>query len=104
MMSVGQSVELLGRETDGLGENLAPVPLYPPQIPHDLTQAAAVGRQRLTVRARAWPSMFSLLSLLPEVAGNSSLRESLNSYQITLRHIPEGTILQICAVTHCSLK
>jgi hypothetical protein len=37
----------------------APVPLCPPQIPHDLTwdrtRAAAVGSQRLTVRAMARP-------------------------------------------------
>jgi hypothetical protein len=37
----------------------APVPLYPPQIPHDLTWArirdTAVGRRRLTARAMARP-------------------------------------------------
>jgi hypothetical protein len=38
------------------------VPLCPPQIPHDLTRArnraAAVGSQRLTGWAMAWPSRF----------------------------------------------
>jgi hypothetical protein len=50
----------LAGETDVLGENLPPVLLYPPQIPHDLsrarTQAAAVGSRRLTGWAMARPS------------------------------------------------
>jgi hypothetical protein len=53
MVIVEQLVELrLARETEVLGENLPPVPLRPPQIPHDLTRArtraAAVGSRRLT--------------------------------------------------------
>jgi hypothetical protein len=39
----------------------APMPLYPPQIPHDLTwartRAAMVGRRRLTALAIAWPNL-----------------------------------------------
>jgi hypothetical protein len=38
-----------------------PVPLFPPQIPHDLTwnqtRAAAVGSRRLTVRIIAQPKL-----------------------------------------------
>jgi hypothetical protein len=52
MMNVEQSVELeLAEETEVLGENLSPVPLGPPQIPHDLTctgtRAAVMGSRRL---------------------------------------------------------
>jgi hypothetical protein len=80
MMNVEQSVEWeLAVETEVLGENLpqcrcgmriargnqstrrkpAPVPLCPPQIPHDLTwawtRAATVGSRQLTTWAMAWP-------------------------------------------------
>jgi hypothetical protein len=44
MMSVEQSVEFLAEKTEVLGE----APRCPPQIPHDLTRATAVGNQRLT--------------------------------------------------------
>jgi hypothetical protein len=59
MMSVEQSVEWeLAGETEVLGKP-APVPLCPPQIPHDQTRArtraAAVGSQRLTAWAMARP-------------------------------------------------
>jgi hypothetical protein len=52
------SVEFkLPGETEVLGRNLPPMPLCPPQIPHDLiwdqTRAAAVGKRRLTVWAMA---------------------------------------------------
>jgi hypothetical protein len=43
----------IGRGNRSTGRKPAPVPLCPPQIPHDLTwdrtRAAAVGNQRLTV-------------------------------------------------------
>jgi hypothetical protein len=42
----------IGRGNRSTRRKPAPVPLYPPQIPHDLTwdrtRAAAVGSQRLT--------------------------------------------------------
>jgi hypothetical protein len=52
-MSVERSVELeLAREAEVLGEYLPSVPLYPPEIPHNLTwagtRAVAVGSRRLT--------------------------------------------------------
>jgi hypothetical protein len=52
-MSVEQSVECeLAAEIEVLGEKPAPVPLYPPQIPHYLTwartRAAVVGSRPLT--------------------------------------------------------
>jgi hypothetical protein len=47
-------VDWLARETEALGEN--PMSLFPPQIPHDLTRAFAVGRRRLTAWATARPS------------------------------------------------
>jgi hypothetical protein len=49
----------IGRGNRSTGRKHAPVPLCPPQIPHDLTQArtraAAVGSQRLTAWAMARP-------------------------------------------------
>jgi hypothetical protein len=46
-------------KTEELGEKPVPVPLYPPQIPHGLTQArtraSAVRSRRLTTWAMAWP-------------------------------------------------
>jgi hypothetical protein len=59
MMTVEKSVECeLAGETEVFG-NFAPLPLCPPQIPHDLTRvrtrAVAVGSQRLTASAMARP-------------------------------------------------
>jgi hypothetical protein len=49
----------IGRGNRSTRRKPAPVPLCPPQIPHDLTwdrtRAAAVGSQRLTASAMAWP-------------------------------------------------
>jgi hypothetical protein len=61
-MSVEQSAEWESAgETEVLGEKPTPVPLFPPQIPHDLTcariWAAAVGSRRLTAWAMARPSI-----------------------------------------------
>jgi hypothetical protein len=52
-MNVEQmTVRELAGETEVLQENLPPVPLSPPKIPHDLTwgctRAAAVGSRRIT--------------------------------------------------------
>jgi hypothetical protein len=60
MMNVEQSVEWeLAGKTEVLGGKPAPMPLCPPQIPHDLTwartRAAAVGNRRLTAWAMARP-------------------------------------------------
>jgi hypothetical protein len=59
MMSVEQSVEWVARETEVFGGNLPPVPLCPPQIPHDLTwawtRAASLRRQKLAAWAMARP-------------------------------------------------
>jgi hypothetical protein len=56
MMGAKQSVELVARETEILGENLK---LCLPQIPHDLslarTRSTFVGSWRLTAWATAWP-------------------------------------------------
>jgi hypothetical protein len=43
------------QEKPKYSEKTCPVPLCPPQIPHDLTQAAMVRSLRLTTRAMAWP-------------------------------------------------
>jgi hypothetical protein len=57
MMIVDQSVECeLAGETEVLWSNLYPVPLCPPQIPHDLTRAAAEGSRRLRL---IWQGQFS---------------------------------------------
>jgi hypothetical protein len=57
MLSVVQSVGCLAGETEVLGENLPPVPLCVPQIPHDLicalSRAYALGSQRLTALSYA---------------------------------------------------
>jgi hypothetical protein len=49
----------IGRGNRSTRRKPAPVPLCPPQIPHDLTwdrtQAATVGSWRLTAWAMAWP-------------------------------------------------
>jgi hypothetical protein len=49
----------IGRGNRSTRKKPAPVPLCPPQIPHNLTwdrtRAAAVGSQRLTARAMARP-------------------------------------------------
>jgi hypothetical protein len=49
----------IGRGNRSTRRKHAPVPLCPPQIPHDLTwdrtRAAAVGSRRLTAWAMAWP-------------------------------------------------
>jgi hypothetical protein len=42
-------------KTDVLGEKPFPVPLRPPQIPHELTRASAVRGRRLTAWAMARP-------------------------------------------------
>jgi hypothetical protein len=39
---------MFGRGNQNTWRKPAPVPLCPPQIPHDLTQAAAVGSQQVT--------------------------------------------------------
>jgi hypothetical protein len=39
VMSVEEYVECLAMDTDVLGQKPGPVPLCPPQIPHDLTRA-----------------------------------------------------------------
>jgi hypothetical protein len=50
----------IGRGNRSTRRKPAPVPLCPPQIPHDLTldrtRAAAVGSRQLTAWAMAWPS------------------------------------------------
>jgi hypothetical protein len=58
-------VEWLAGETEVLGENLPPVPLCPPQTPH----AAAVGSQRLTAWATAWPTT----QFFPDVITSDSI-------------------------------
>jgi hypothetical protein len=44
----------VSRGNQSIQRKPAPMPLYPPQIPHDLTQAAAVESQWLTAWAMAW--------------------------------------------------
>jgi hypothetical protein len=57
----------IGRGNRSTRRKRAPVPLCPPQIPHDLTwdgtRAAAVGSQRLTARAMARPKLRSYRSI-----------------------------------------
>jgi hypothetical protein len=53
----------IGRATRSTRSKPAPAPLCPPQIPHGQTRArtrtAAVGGQRLTTWAMAWPPISS---------------------------------------------
>jgi hypothetical protein len=69
--------ELAG-ETEVLGENLPPRPLCPPQIPldqtRDWTRATAVGSQRLTASAMAWP--LSMLLLMIVISADTCLHLS----------------------------
>jgi hypothetical protein len=55
----------IGRENRSTRRKPTPVPLYPPQIPHDLTwartRAAAVGSRRLTAWAMARPMNYATL-------------------------------------------
>jgi hypothetical protein len=55
----------IGRGNRSTRRKPAPAPLCPPQIPHDQTRtwarAAAVGSQRLTAWAMAWPLFMTLL-------------------------------------------
>jgi hypothetical protein len=57
----------IGRGNRSTRRKLAPVPLCPPQIPHDLTwdrtRTYAVGSQRLTAWAMARPCHFNFLLL-----------------------------------------
>jgi hypothetical protein len=56
----------IGRENRGTRRKPASVPLYPPQTPHTVrtrTRAAAVGSQRLTAWAMAWPKWNLLRNL-----------------------------------------
>jgi hypothetical protein len=61
---------MIGRGSISTRRKPAPVPLWPPQIPHDLTcsqaWAAVVGNQQLTAWATAWP--------LPSVTSFRSIR------------------------------
>jgi hypothetical protein len=45
----------IGKKNRSTRRKPAPVPLCPPQMPHDLTRAAAVGSRRLTAWAMSWP-------------------------------------------------
>jgi hypothetical protein len=62
----------IGRGNRSTRRKPAPVPLCPPQIPHDLTwartRAAAVGSRRLTAWAMAWPYIPDLTATLNMVA------------------------------------
>jgi hypothetical protein len=54
----GEIGGIIGRGNRSTQRKPAPVPLCPPQTPHDArtrTRAAAVGSQQLTVWAMAWP-------------------------------------------------
>jgi hypothetical protein len=44
MMSVEEYMEFLAGETEVLGRKSPPLPLCPPQIPHELTRAAELER------------------------------------------------------------
>jgi hypothetical protein len=60
----------IGRRNRSTQRKPAPVPLCPPQIPHDLTwdwtRAATVGSQRLTAWAMAWPKHLLTVRYVPE--------------------------------------
>jgi hypothetical protein len=76
MMNVEQSVEWeLCRGNRSTRRKPAPVPLWPPQIPHDLTwartRAAAVGNRRLTARAMARPVGTAYHDVCPKLICNS---------------------------------
>jgi hypothetical protein len=54
----GEIGGMIGRRNRSTRRKPAPVPLCPPQIPHAArkrTRASAVGSQRLTASATAWP-------------------------------------------------
>jgi hypothetical protein len=64
-------------ETEVLGEKPVPVPLYPPQIPHELTRdrtrASPVGGRRLTAWAMARPSQRNLTETETETGRTNKL-------------------------------
>jgi hypothetical protein len=75
----------IGRGKPKYSEKSCPVPLCPPQIPHDLTwdrsRAAAVGNQRLTAWAMARPN-FTLLCKGP--CTRSSLIPNLKTEDVIM--------------------
>jgi hypothetical protein len=89
----------LAGETEVLGENWAPVPLCPPQIPLDQTRArtlaAAVGSQRLTAGAMARPgSPLKCRSASYFENGNRKfLRNFGKIYRTSRSHVPENNDL-----------
>jgi hypothetical protein len=55
MMMTGTVGGMIDSGNQSTQRKRAPLLFFPPQIPHDLTRAAAVGSQRLTIRAMTWP-------------------------------------------------
>jgi hypothetical protein len=94
--TIEDDCEAIGGMRIGMGSRSTrrkpvPVPLCPPQIPHDLTRArtraSAVGSRRLTVWAIAWPEVINLVRIARclkrvEFLASllSSLRDGLSSY------------------------
>jgi hypothetical protein len=71
----------IGRGNRNTRRKPAPVPLCPPQIPHDLTRArtraAAVGRRQLTAWAMARPSLSQEIPYLYKTWGLITATECL---------------------------
>jgi hypothetical protein len=80
MMSVEQVVEWLAEENRSARRTRTLVPLCPSQIPHDVTRAAAVGSQELTVWAMVRPLyiyiyMYSKLQILDRNERSAAVEE-----------------------------
>jgi hypothetical protein len=89
----------IGRGSRSTRRKPAPVPLCPPQIPHDLTwdrtRAAGVGSQRITARAMARPRVEGNCEIPKLIGHETDLRFKLKN-AISLTHEDcEGVIAGI---------
>jgi hypothetical protein len=84
----------IGRGIRSTWRKPSPMPVCPPQIPHDLTRATAVGRQRLTAWAMARPRC-SLVPFEIHIVGS----EFVSSSGYRLRDLVVFPALRINAAT-----
>jgi hypothetical protein len=86
-------------KTEELGEKPVPVPLFPPQIPHGLTQArtrvSAVRGRRLTTWALARPFRLRV-TWMKNVGNHRSTPRVTTSLLKTLRTPIERVVLMLC--------
>jgi hypothetical protein len=99
-MSVEQSVECVARETEVLGGNLLPVPLCPPQIPHDhtwaRTRATAVGSRLQNRLSYSTALIRALLDVLCPLMWDTVLvnTERVNVWKDTIVVFFERIVMQ----------